>query len=122
MQIVDLSVRECVPALLADAPADPPWRRWLRRGGGAALADRRWRVILCGNVFAGGESGLAWRSPRTDPADAFRQAAAAMAGATPPGERGRADAGCSRTSATTALPAARQALLPLGYRETQPIR
>ena len=115
MQIVDLSVRECVPALLADAPADPPWRRWLRRTAVQALSDRHWRVILCGNVFAGGESGLAW-APSTDPARAFCQAALALAGVTRPGDA-RPAVLVFKDVGAAALPAARQALLPLGYGE-----
>jgi hypothetical protein len=115
MQIVDMSVRECVPALLAGSPSAPVWQRWLRRTAVRALGDHRWRVLLCGNVFAGGETGLAW-SGATDPAGAFRQAATAMAsvagtGAPRPAVLAFKDVG------TSALPAARRALLPLGYRE-----
>jgi hypothetical protein len=113
MQIVDVSVRECLPALLADAPELPGWQRWLRRTAMRALGDRRWRVLLCGNVFAGGEPGLAW-SAATDPPGAFRQAAAAMATA---GTGARAAVLVFKDVGAAALPAARRALLPLGYRE-----
>jgi hypothetical protein len=115
MQIVDVSVRDCLPALLADVPEDPRWRRWLRRTAVQALGERSWRVILCGNVFAGGESGLAW-APGTDPAQAFRQAATALAGATSPDEA-RPAVLVFKDVGAAALPAAREALRPLGYRE-----
>jgi hypothetical protein len=124
MQIVDVSPRECVPKLV-EAPADEPaWRRWLRRGVAAVLADRRFRVLMCGNVFAGGESGIAWRSSREAEAT-FRLAADAMQAV---GSAERGPSGEPGSPAAIHLfkdvgeecgDAARGALLPLGYREIE---
>jgi hypothetical protein len=116
MQLVDVSPRECVPGLVEPPPDESLWRRWLRRGAAAVLAGRRFRVLLCGNVFAGGEPGLTWRSPR-DAAIAFRLAAEVMHAVGAAGG-GRAIQ-LFKDIGEASVGAARAALLPLGYREAQ---
>jgi hypothetical protein len=113
MQLVDVSPRECVPALIAPPPDESTWRRWLRRGAAAVLADRRFRVMLCGNIFAGGEPGLAWRSPR-EATLAFALAAEALraAGAGP-----ESPIHLFKDIGEESVGAARTALAPLGFRE-----
>ena len=86
----------------------------------AALGARRLRVLLCGNVFAGGEPGLAWRSPATP--------AAPSRGRRPPCSRrratirGRPACSCSRTSASPYLAAARQRCCRSATARCPPIR
>ena len=119
MQLIDLSPRECAPDLVESPNGESLWRRWLRRSAAAVLADRRFRVLLCGNVFAGGESGVAWRSPRAA-ADAFRLAAGAMQAVGAAEAAGRpAPIQLFKDIGEDCRDAARAALLPLGYRETQ---
>jgi hypothetical protein len=114
LQMLEGTARECVPALGKCHATEPGWRRCLRRAALSTLGARRLRVLLCGNVFAGGEPGLAWRSPR-DSVRAFQAAAAAMERwpdiQTRPAVRVFKDVGERHLSA------ARQALQPLGYRE-----
>ena len=117
MQIVDVSVRECLPGAAGEDPvasrrgsagcAGPRCARWAIAAGACSCAatcspaaNRGWpgrtRHRSRGRVPAGGD-GHGAASPAT--------------GA--PARR----CWCSRTSARSALPAARRALLPLGYRE-----
>jgi hypothetical protein len=118
MQTVDVSARECVPTLLEARPGERGWQRCLRRAAALTLGSRRVRVLLCGNVFAGGEPGLAWRASVEDCLRAFQHADAAMRrqGAQGAGER-RARVFVFKDVGEALLPAARQALAPLGYRE-----
>jgi hypothetical protein len=116
MQTLEISARECVPILLQGLPAEPRWQRCLRLLAAAALGSRRVRVLLCGNVFAGGEPGLAWRSSR-DAVRAFQRAAAAMQQR--PADRIDPQPGVLvfKDVGAPYLTAARQALLPLGFQE-----
>jgi hypothetical protein len=122
MQIVDVSPRECVPDLGEAPPDESMWRRWLRRGVAALLAERRFRVLMCGNVFAGGETGVAWRSP-PEAAVAFRLAARAMQAVAAAEATGPAPIHLFKDVGEDAVTAAREALRPFGYweREADPM-
>jgi hypothetical protein len=118
MQLVDVSPRECVPGLGEPAPDESMWRRWLRRGVAAVLADRRLRVLMCGNVFAGGETGVAWRSP-PEAVVAFRLAARAMQAMAADDAAGPAPIHLFKDVGEDAVNAARAALRPFGYWESE---
>ena len=118
MQTVDVTARECLPVLLESRPAEATWQRWLRRVADLALGSRRVRVILCGNVFAGGESGLAWRASDGDPVRSFQQAAAAMQQQACTGiDQRRPSVFVFKDVGEPWLAVARRALAPLGYKE-----
>jgi hypothetical protein len=115
LQTVDLSARDCLPALQAEQPGQTRWQRGLRRAAALVLGARPVRVLLCGNVFAGGEPGLACR-PSADATRAFQRTAAAMEQAPPGGQR-RPGVLVFKDVSAPLLPAARRALVPRGYRE-----
>lgn len=112
-QMIDVEPRQCLPGVFRTRAEEPLWLRLVRRTADLALGEARSQVIVCGNVFAGGQPGLAWARP-CDTVAAFTRAAAALEAM----RDGRpAPIVCFKDIEDGWLPDARRALLPRGYRE-----